>query len=524
MYTMERISVSMNGSNSSEQNLSSLDLSGLLSIENETHFTYVENVLTSILGAKRKDLASVTVLTVVYCVIFLTGMIGNVSTCIVIARNSYMHTVTNYYLLCLAISDVLTLILALPPELYSFWEAYPWRFGEPFCIFKSFLIEMTSNASVLTITGFTIERYIAICHPIRGQRTFGLSRAVKCICVIWILSGVCALPYPIYTRVFYFVTDPRTGEPIKESLLCNIPRQWQTKMTYMFQVSTFVFFVLPMTVITMMYIMIGMKLRKSEIASAMYMQSHSGKTAAARARKAVLKMLVAVVVAFFICWAPFHAQRLMTLYIKHEQWTPDLLLVQSHLFYVSGVLYFLSSTVNPILYNLLSRKFRQASKRTLCRCCLDLESLPAFYKLKAKFIGRAEITTSSKSERRYLDPEKPIRMAKFTNVEYRKANPTPGYPSTKETSMRQYTPSTSSSSGHAHSDGRLYLLCRHKYCSSRRARLNIEQTKHHRRFNGSYPNIEEQRAPLDYRRCLLMSSAVDSWRTERDKGKDLFVL
>lgn len=50
----------------------------------------------------------------------------------------------------------------------------------------------------------------------------------------------------------------------------------------------------------------------------------------------ILSVTVAVVVAFFMCWAPFHAQRLMTLYIEQAQWTPELLTVQSHLFYVSG--------------------------------------------------------------------------------------------------------------------------------------------------------------------------------------------
>nr|KAG5711189.1 hypothetical protein BaRGS_004833 [Batillaria attramentaria] len=274
---------------------------------------------------------------------------------------------------------------ALPPELFSIWEAYPWHFGEQFCIFKSFLMEMTSNATVLTITGFTIERYVAICHPYRGQRSSGQSRAIKSICSIWIVSCACAMPYPIHTRIFYFVTDPRNGKPVPDSLLCNIPFKWQQRMTYVFQVSTFVFFVLPMCVITVMYVLIGMKLRRKEIESCMVAQSQSAQTAAARARRAVLRMLVAVVVAFFLCWAPFHAQRLMTLYVQPHQWTPELLTVQSHLFYVSGVLYFLSSTVNPILYNLLSRKFRQAFKRTLCRCCLDIDSLPAFYKLKAKF-------------------------------------------------------------------------------------------------------------------------------------------
>lgn len=160
-----------------------------------------------------------------------------------------------------------------------------------FCLFKTFLMETTSYATVLTITGFTIERYLAICHPIRGQRTCSRSRAVKCICSIWIISCACALPYPIHTRLFYFVTDPRDGKPVPDSLLCSIPHKWHERMRYVFQISTFAFFVLPMSVITVMYVLIGMKLRRKEIASSIVGQSQPAKTAAARARRAVLRML-----------------------------------------------------------------------------------------------------------------------------------------------------------------------------------------------------------------------------------------
>lgn len=41
----------------------------------------------------------------------------------------------------------------------------------------------------------------------------------------------------------------------------------------------------------------------------------------------------------------------------------------------SGVLYFCNSTINPILYNLMSKKFRLAFKRTLCRCWYTSEEL-----------------------------------------------------------------------------------------------------------------------------------------------------
>ncbi|ELT91809.1 hypothetical protein CAPTEDRAFT_24569, partial [Capitella teleta] len=288
------------------------------------------------------------VLTLAYSIIFFTGTVGNAFTCFVIVKNSYMHTATNYYLFSLAILDVLTLVLGLPPELYAIWEAYPWRFGEPYCLLKTFLPEMTSSASILTITAFTVERYFAICHPIRPQTMSSLSRAIKIIIAIWISACLAALPYPIHTRAYYYLDDPATKEPIADSYICGTPVDWMPMMTYVFQVSTFLLFVLPMCITTGLYVVIGLTLRKS--------------TTQSQSQRAPLKMLVAVVVAFFVCWAPFYAQRLMTVYIKDDQWTATLLEVQSLLSYTSSILYFVSLTVNPILYNLMSKKCRQASK------------------------------------------------------------------------------------------------------------------------------------------------------------------
>lgn len=81
---------------------------------------------------------------------------------------------------------------------------------------------------------------------------------------------------------------------------------------------------------------------------------------------------VVVVVVFFVCWAPFHTQRLLVIYLKGEDWTPAMTLVQNVLYYISGVLYYVSAVVNPILYNIMSLKFRQAFRSTIFRpcCCL----------------------------------------------------------------------------------------------------------------------------------------------------------
>ena len=70
----------------------------------------VDELLLQNFGPRRHDLPVVIVLMLIYCLIFISGILGNICNCVVIVKNSYMQTTTNYYLFSLAISDVLTLI------------------------------------------------------------------------------------------------------------------------------------------------------------------------------------------------------------------------------------------------------------------------------------------------------------------------------------------------------------------------------------------------------------------------------
>uniref|UniRef100_A0A1B0BGU8 G-protein coupled receptors family 1 profile domain-containing protein n=1 Tax=Glossina palpalis gambiensis TaxID=67801 RepID=A0A1B0BGU8_9MUSC len=79
-------------------------------------------------------------------------------------------------------------------------------------------------------------------------------------------------------------------------------------------------------------------------------------------------LTVAVAVAFFLCWAPFHAQRLMAVYGSLSGIDSDVFNTVFHILNLtSGVLYFLSTCINPLLYNIMSHKFREAFKVTLAR-------------------------------------------------------------------------------------------------------------------------------------------------------------
>lgn len=69
-----------------------------------------------------------------------------------------MKTATNYYLFSLSVSDLTLLLVGLPQGFFLLWRPYNYPFSEAFCILRGFTSEASSNASVLTITAFTIER------------------------------------------------------------------------------------------------------------------------------------------------------------------------------------------------------------------------------------------------------------------------------------------------------------------------------------------------------------------------------
>lgn len=207
---------------------------------------------TLIFGPKRDDLFIVIPITIIYALIFVTGLFGNVFTCIVIIKNKSMHTATNYYLFSLAISDLLLLVSGMPQEIYTIWSKWPYIFGSAFCLIRGLAAETSTNASVLTITLFTVERYLAICHPFQSYRMSKLTRASKHILLLWVVSLVTALPLALQfgIRKYNGVT----------MCLCT-----QIIIEHSFEISTFLFFFAPMLLITILYALIGLHLYRSRL-------------------------------------------------------------------------------------------------------------------------------------------------------------------------------------------------------------------------------------------------------------------
>lgn len=155
---------------------------------------------------------------VTYVSIFLAGVLGNSLTCAVILRYRVMQTPTNYYLLSLAASDLLVLLLGMPLELYEMWQNYPFLLGEGGCYFKTFLFEVVCFASILNVTALSVERYLAVVHPLKVKHLTTRAHVKKVVVLLWLLSMLCAVPNTSVHGIE--VLSPKFGREFPRSAIC----------------------------------------------------------------------------------------------------------------------------------------------------------------------------------------------------------------------------------------------------------------------------------------------------------------
>lgn len=154
-----------------------------------------------------------------YLVIFMVGVLGNALTCAVILRYKVMQTPTNYYLLSLAVSDLLVLLLGMPLELYEMQHNYPFLLGEGGCYFKIFLFETVCFASILNVTALSVERYIAVVHPLKVKHMTTGTHVKRVIVTLWGLSMLCAVPNTSLHGIA--VLPPMFGREFPRSAICR---------------------------------------------------------------------------------------------------------------------------------------------------------------------------------------------------------------------------------------------------------------------------------------------------------------
>ncbi|KAJ7990172.1 hypothetical protein DPEC_G00297560 [Dallia pectoralis] len=288
--------------------------------------------------------------TIICILLFLVGVSGNTMTILIIQRFKDMKTTTNLYLSSMAVSDLL-IFLCLPFDIYRLWKYVPWVFGEAVCRLFYYLSEGCTYATILHITALSMERYLAICFPLRARVVVTKRRVQYIIMALWAFALLSAAPMLFLVGVEY---DNNT-HPDYNTRQCKHTSYAISsgQLHTMIWVSTTYFFC-PMVCLVFLYGSIGRKLWKSK-------NDLDGLSTLTRERshRQTVRILVVVVLAFVICWLPFHIGR--NLFAQVNDYDEAKLSQDFNV--ASMVLCYLSASINPVLYNLMSRKYRAAAHR-----------------------------------------------------------------------------------------------------------------------------------------------------------------
>uniref|UniRef100_A0A8C6WG04 Neurotensin receptor 1 (high affinity) n=1 Tax=Neogobius melanostomus TaxID=47308 RepID=A0A8C6WG04_9GOBI len=317
------------------------------------------------------NIYSKVVTTVIYVALFLVGSLGNSFTLWTLFTKRSMQNLqstVHYHLASLAVSDLLILVLSMPIELYNFiWFHHPWVFGDAVCRGYYFLRDSCSYATALNIASLSVERYMAICHPFKAKSIMSRSRTKKLISGMWLVSF--ALATPMLAVMGQVMRD--------RELLCTHVVSKVT-MKSVLQVNAILSFVVPMVAISALNGVIANQLlrmfREGEQENRMCviggnptMLNVTVEPNRAQSLRHGVLVLRVVVIAFVVCWLPYHVRRLMYCYVT--EWTDDLYDFYHYFYMLTNMLFYVSSAINPILYNLVSATYRQLFLSTLRYVC-----------------------------------------------------------------------------------------------------------------------------------------------------------
>nr|UDL18214.1 neuropeptide FF receptor 2 [Larimichthys polyactis] len=325
------------------------------------------------------------VFTVSYLLIFLVCMLGNGVVCFIVLRSKNMRTVTNLFILNLAISDLLVGIFCMPTTLVDNIIT-GWPFGSVVCKLSGMVQGISVSASVFTLVAIAVVRFRCIVYPFKQKLTIATSKLI--IVIIWVLAVSIMCPSGVMlqvtkeqrvrivlgrnndTRPFYWCRE-------------NWPNQEMRKIY-----TTVLFaniYLAPLSLIVIMYARIGFTLSKTTIltmrGSGIASQDGIGNNklsmesrhTISKKKTRVIMMLLIVALLFILSWLPLWTLMMLSDYasLTEHQYR----VINIYVYPLAHWLAFFNSSVNPIIYGFFNENFRRgfqaAFKFQLCSADIE---------------------------------------------------------------------------------------------------------------------------------------------------------
>ncbi|XP_048190415.1 C-C chemokine receptor type 2 [Perognathus longimembris pacificus] len=289
-----------------------------------------------------------------YALVFVCGVLGNTLVVLTLIHCKKLRSMTDIYLLNLAVSDLLFL-LTLP-----FWAHYAaageWIFGDVLCKLLTGVYYSGYFGGVFFIVLLTVDRYLAIVHAVFALKartvTFGLVTGA----IAWVVALLASLPGIGFTRL--------QEEDAHDSCGPYFPLAWRPFHTIMRNILSLV---LPLLVMVICY---------SGILHTLLRCRNEKK------RHRAVRLIFVIMVVYFLFWAPYNIVLFLTTF--QEFFGLSECKKASHLDQAMQVTETLGMThccINPIIYAFVGEKFRRYLAiffrrhvaKHLCRQC------PVFY-------------------------------------------------------------------------------------------------------------------------------------------------
>ncbi|CAF0759053.1 unnamed protein product [Rotaria sp. Silwood1] len=294
-----------------------------------------------------------------YAILFLIGTFGNGLVFISILRSYRLRTVTNTYLLNIAVADFL-LLLSIPFLIVTIL-ANGWIFGQVLCKMYYNFIHINQYVSSLLLAALSFDRYLAVCRPIQAIEFRTRTKCALIIAGCWLISVLFLCP----TWVFATVTSERYivwyGYQVQKcvidfpAIIFTIPPE--IVFTYYAFLLGFLF---PVSMITTFYVLVLVRLH--------HIRRKHRSELKERSHRKVTRIVLAVITAYFICWVPYwFLQIFITIdpLIQSLRLNISILPANRHmrflkeLTHLTTIIGYANNCLNPVLYVFLSDSFRE---------------------------------------------------------------------------------------------------------------------------------------------------------------------
>ncbi|XP_072171625.1 neuropeptides capa receptor-like [Diadema setosum] len=299
--------------------------------------------------------------------LMVIGVLGNLAFIYVVIKIPRMRTCTNCYLLNLAISDIIFLLMAIGEKIWRYAMSPILDDDNPMgrggCIWVFLLSDAAYIASLFFITFVSVERYCAVCRPQKKSETSQFTKTAVFTSASWIISAIVAAALTPSNFMFnkYCLQWP-PGQQFADYpttfALCHPLHDWIA--AYALGMQTIPFFI-SLVVNILLYIAIIRGLNRS----IERLRIHGGtKDNDTKMRDQVARMLVINGAFFFCSLAPFEFVSALNMVARMsgENYFGSAT-AKEVLSYVGRSLSYINAVINPIIYTVMSNRYREAFKQ-----------------------------------------------------------------------------------------------------------------------------------------------------------------